>query len=222
MEKKGLFLKPFCFGTVICFLASLTMFGSAQGRQQPSPRYGGTLRLSDQVEGVSIGYPPKVARVTNTLRQAAPAVERLLRTDKTGKLIPWLATGFASDVVAKTITLPLRKGVKFHDGTDFNAEAVKWNLDLNMSARSPGTEKFRSVDIIDDYTVRINLTSWDSTVTGNLVQALGMIISPTAYKKNGEEWCANHPVGTGPFQFVSWEKDVRTTYKKFDRLLAKR
>jgi peptide/nickel transport system substrate-binding protein len=41
-------------------------------------------------------------------------------------------------------------------------------------------------------------------------------ISPTAYKKNGEEWCASHPVGTGPFQFVSWEKDVRTVYKKFD------
>ena len=49
----------------------------------------------------------------------------------------------------------------------------------------------------------------------HLSMNLGMIISPTAYKKNGEEWCAKHPVGTGPFQFVSWEKDVRTTYKKF-------
>jgi ABC-type transport system substrate-binding protein len=42
-----------------------------------------------------------------------------------------------------------------------------------------------------------------------------MMISPTAYKKNGEDWCAKNPVGTGPFQFVSWEKDVRTVYKKF-------
>ena len=44
---------------------------------------------------------------------------------------------------------------------------------------------------------------------------MGMIISPTACKKNGEEWAAKNPVGTGPFQFVSWEKDVRTSYKKF-------
>ena len=44
---------------------------------------------------------------------------------------------------------------------------------------------------------------------------IGSIISPTAFKKNGADWCANNPVGTGPFQFVSWEKGVKTVYKKF-------
>jgi ABC-type transport system substrate-binding protein len=150
------------------------------------------------------------------MRQAAPAIEPLFRTDNTGKPAPWLATGFTNDVAAKTLTLTLRKGVKFHDGTDFNAEAVKWNLDQCMSAKSSGTEKFKSIDVIDDYTVRIHLSDWDSTLTGNLAQPLGMMISPTAYKKNGQEWCAKNPIGTGPFQFVSWEKDVRTIYKKFD------
>ena len=65
---------------------------------------------------------------------------------------------------AKTITLTLRKGVKFHDGTDFNAEAAKWNLDQCVQAGTYGTEKIKSVDIVDDFTVRINLSEWDSTV----------------------------------------------------------
>ena len=82
-------------------------------------------------------------------------MRRLFRIDKTGKPTPWLATGYTSNVANKSVTLILRKGVKFHDGTDFNAEAVKWNLEQCMSAKSAGTEKFRSIDIIDDYTVRI-------------------------------------------------------------------
>ena len=182
---------------------------------QPSePRYGGLLRIADLADGLSIGYPPKLVGVYSN-RQVAPAIETLFRTDKSGKVVPWLATGYNSDVAAKTITLRLRKGVKFHDGTDFNAEAVRWNLNQCMSAKTTGTDKFKSIDVIDDSTVRINLTEWDNTVTSNLAQTIGMIISPTAYKNNGEQWCANHPVGTGPFEFVNWEKDVRTTYKKF-------
>jgi ABC-type transport system substrate-binding protein len=179
------------------------------------PRYGGTLKLSDERDGPFFGYPPKQTSIMSQ-RQVAPAIETLFRLDKTGKLIPWLATGYAGNAAAKAVTLTIREGVKFHDGTDFNAEAVKWNLDQCMSARSGGTEKFKSIDIVNDYTVRINLIEWDNTITSQLNQTIGMMISPTAYKKNGEEWCANNPVGTGPFQFVSSEKDVRTVYKRFD------
>jgi peptide/nickel transport system substrate-binding protein len=49
-----------------------------------------------------------------------------------------------------------------------------------------------------------------------MTQGLGMMISPTAYRKNGEEWCVNHPVGTGPFKFVNWQKDSQITFEKFD------
>ena len=115
----------------------------------------------------------------------------------------------------KTIVISLTKGIKFHDGTDFNAEAVKWNIDQHLAVKGPGTEMLKSVDVLDAYTVRLNLLEWDNRVTSNLAAQLGMIISPTACKKNGKEWAAKHPVGTGPFEFVSWQKDVRTTYKKF-------
>ena len=138
-----------------------------------------------------------------------------MRINKAGQPVPWLASVFKEDAKAQTITLTLRKEVKFHDGTDFNAQAVKWNLDQHISAKTAGTEKIKSVDIVDTSTVRITLTTWDSTFVGNLSQFLGMIVSPAAVNKNGAEWAEKNPVGTGPFQFVSWEKDVRTSYKKF-------
>lgn len=179
------------------------------------PSYGGILKVAEQLDGVSIGYPPKSPTVT-AMRQVRPVIETLFRTNKDGSLAPWLALGEKGDVAAKMITLTLRKGVKFHDGTDFDAEAVKWNLEQHMASKSTGTEKVKSVDLVDDSTVRITLTEWDSTVTPNLTQAMGMVISPSAYQKNGGDWAAKNPVGTGPFQFVSWEKDVRTVYKRFE------
>jgi peptide/nickel transport system substrate-binding protein len=182
---------------------------------EPKPQYGGTLRVADSYEGASIGYPPKMTKTWFAMRQASPAVETLLRVSKAGQPVPWLATAFKEDAKAETITLTLRMGVKFHDNTDFNAEAVKWNLDQHIAAKTAGTEKIKSVDVVNNSTVKITLSSWDSTFTGNLTQFLGLIISPIAYKKNGEEWSAKNPVGTGPFQFVSWEKDVQTAYKKF-------
>ncbi len=185
------------------------------GAKKLTPVYGGTLRVADQYDGVSIGYPPKMLRV-NSSRQAAPVIETLFRIDQTGNAVPWLVETFKNNVKENSVTLKLRKGVKFHDGTDFDADAVKWNLDQAITAKTQGTEKFKSIDVIDNFTVRINLTQWDSTVTSNLSQIAGMIISPAAFKKNGQEWCAKNPVGTGPFQFVSWEKDVRTVYRKFD------
>lgn len=171
---------------------------SAPTAKEPAPRSGGTLRIADMTDGAMIGYPPKLLRVY-AARQVAPAIETLFRTDQEGKPVPWLVTGSKEDAKAKTISLMLRKGIKFHDGTDFNAEAVKWNLDQCMAEKTGGTEKFKSVDVIDTFTVRISLTDWDNTVLTNLAQTIGMVVSPTACKKNGVDWCMSHPVGTGPF-----------------------
>lgn len=203
---------------VVAALLLVFSFGSASVNPlfaaELKPRYGGILRVTDMQDGVSIGYPPKLVRVYGN-RQVAPAIETLFRTDNTGRPVPFLAEGSKEDAKTKTITLMLRKEVKFHDGTDCNAEAVKWNLDQFMAAKTAGTEKFKSVDVVDNYIVRINITEWDSTIISSFAQTLGMVISPSVYKKNGEKWCADHPVGTGPFEFVSWDKDARTTYKKF-------
>ena len=74
-----------------------------------------------------------------------------------------------------------------------------------------------SVDVVDPYTVRINLKQRDNTVIGLLSYSyIGMMISPTAFKTRGEDWVTSNPVGTGPFRFVSWEKDVKIAFRKFD------
>ncbi len=205
---------------LICIFSTLFVssfvFAAETKAPKLKPKYGGILKIAENQDGSSIGYPPKLFPVVS-MRQAAPALEPLFRNDVSGKPMPWLATGYKENISSKTITLTIRKGVKFHDDTDFNGEAVKWNLDLSKSAKAAGTEKIQSVDLVDPYSVRINLTDWDNTVIGNLAQSLGLMISPTAFKKNGEQWAAKNPVGTGPFQFVSWEKDVKTVYKRFDK-----
>lgn len=179
------------------------------------PKYGGILRVLDMNQGVAFGYPVKMGTQYGN-KQAGPAIETLIRTGKDGMPIPWLATGWTLDTVGKTITLPLRKGVKFHDGTDFNAKAAKWNLDQFLAAKYTGTSNIGSVDIIDDYTIRLNLTQWDSTILDAMTVMIGLEISPTAYETHGQQWCETHPVGTGPFEFVSYTPDVSTTYKKFN------
>ena len=178
------------------------------------PKYGGILKISDLQDAISMGYPAKIVRA-DANRQGGAAIETLLRYDTQGKLIPWLATSYKENAKDKNIVLTLRKGVKFHDGTDFNAEAVKWNLEQFVAAKSATVKNFASIDVVDPYTIRINLAEWDSTTVSNLAGTVGMMISPTACKKNGVDWSATHPIGTGPFEFASWERDTRTSFKKF-------
>lgn len=216
--KKGFIRFAVLLISIFFLFGSANLYAAAPAKTAPqkseTPKYGGILKVSDVADPPSIGYPAKMIR-GDANRQGGTAIETLFRYDTKGNLTPWLATGFKQDAKNKTLTLTLRKGVKFHDGTDFNAEAVKWNLEQFVAAKAAGAQRFASIMAVDDYTVRINLSEWDSTALGNLAGTVGMIASPTACKKNGVDWAAMHPIGTGPFEFVSWEKDKRTTFKKF-------
>jgi peptide/nickel transport system substrate-binding protein len=179
-----------------------------------TPKYGGTLRVSRFTgEGVSLGDPLN-HRGMNSWFQSTPCLEPLLRADASGVLIPWLATAWKEDVASKSITLTIRQGVKFHDGTPLNAEAVAWNLQYRMDAKMAAMKSFAKVETVDVNTVRITFTSWDSTVINNLASGPGLIISPTNYQKNGADYAADHPVGTGPFKFADWKKNNVITYTR--------
>lgn len=173
---------------------------------------GGTLKIIIN-SPTTIGYPMQFNPLMD-YACSAPAIESLAHYDVNENMIPWLATGWKVDTTTKTVTLTLRQGVKFQDGTEFNAEAAKWNLEQFSKEKRAETASVASVDVIDNYTVKVTLTSWDNTFISQL-GTIG-IISPTAFKAHDVNWAIANPVGTGPFQFVSWTRDVSIIYKKFD------
>jgi ABC-type transport system substrate-binding protein len=113
----------------------------------------------------------------------------------------------------KTAELKLRKGVKFHDGSEWNAEVAKWNLDRirthPKSATKANVASINSVDIVDPYTIRLNLKGPSAAIFANLSPAAGpqYMISKAAVDKAGEQEFERNPVGTGAFQFVRWVRD---------------
>jgi peptide/nickel transport system substrate-binding protein len=127
---------------------------------------------------------------------------------------PCLATSWVLAPDKSSYTFNLRKGVKFHDGTDFNAEAVKWNLDNIIKAKRVEVAYVTSVDIIDTYTVKINLSNWDILTMDGLSRNVTNFISPTAFAKNGVDWANVNPIGTGPFIMKEF---ARSQYVKYVR-----
>jgi peptide/nickel transport system substrate-binding protein len=120
------------------------------------------------------------------------------------------------------LVLTLRKGVKFHDGTDFNAQAVKYNFDriLNPDTKSPRATEIntvKEVQVVNDYTVKLILKNPDAALLAQLTDRAGMIISPAAVAKLGKDLARNAAgAGTGPYQFVEWQTGDHLTVKKFD------
>jgi len=117
----------------------------------------------------------------------------------------------------KTIIFHLRKGVKFHDGTDFDAEAVKFNIERANSEKSliPDLRHVESVEVVDSHTVKLHLFVPNASILLALTERPGLMASPTAIEKYGEDF-QNHPVGTGPFKFVSRVPNGEIVFEKFD------
>jgi peptide/nickel transport system substrate-binding protein len=182
-------------------------------KTEVTPQFGGLLKIVDLSEGAQpIGAPWEVRGIDSNLMR--PAIESLIREDINGNYHPWLATEWKIDQTKNTITLFLRKGVKFHDGTDLNAEAVKWCMDQAIEAKV--VKGFNSVDVIDEYTVRINVDQYQNNMLNLLAGSITSPVSPTAFKNKGKELAMWNPVGTGPFKFVSYDRGNKLTFTKWD------
>ncbi len=157
----------------------------------------------------------------DTLSQAVAKsfYQGLFGFDKEMKRINVLAESFDASKDGLTYTIKLRSGIKFQDGTDFNAEAVKVNLDR---ARNPDNNLkrynlFKSVattEVIDPTTVKITLKQPFSAFINTLASPAAAMISPTALKKYGKE-IGFHPVGTGPYELETWNQTDFVKVKKF-------
>ena len=110
-----------------------------------TPKPGGTLRIAALSNGANIGWP---ATMTSGGVFVQSYYETLLRSDKKGNLIPWLAESYKVADDQKSITFTIRKGVKFSDGSDLTADVVKWNLEQYMTlaggAAPAGSSRRRS------------------------------------------------------------------------------
>ncbi len=175
----------------------------------PTPQYGGILKIINRQAPTIFGYPAEADPISASVGRTA--LEGITWVDNYANPSPRLATSWEVSADGKSLTYTLRKGVKFHDGTDFDAAAVKWNFDnyISLKPLSPIT----SVDVVDPYTVRFNLSQFSNVIYPTL--AFIGLISPTAFQKNGKEWARINPVGTGPFKFVDFQRDVSVKYDKF-------
>jgi peptide/nickel transport system substrate-binding protein len=146
--------------------------------------------------------------------------------DRTLDIVPSLATKWETSADGRTWTFHLREGVKFHDGTTFDAEAVRYSFaritdDDHPDVYSevipfePTFEGIERIEIVDPLTIRFHLKRPDAVFLENLCMYAASIVSPTAVKKWGPRF-AIHPVGTGPFRFVHWDRDEQLILDAFD------
>ncbi len=146
--------------------------------------------------------------------------EGLFQFDKDLKVKNVLAESYEVSKDGLVYTFKLRSGVKFHDGTDFNAAAVKTNLDRVMNPenrllRATQFNRIEKVEAVNPLTLRITLKQPFGPFINSLAHASAAIISPAALQKWGNKDIAFHPVGTGPFEFVEWKQTDSIVGKKF-------
>ncbi|KYP79615.1 ABC transporter substrate-binding protein [Ferroacidibacillus organovorans] len=194
--------------TVLSLATSFPAFASAHTH---TAHHASALR-SSALSTLSIGLsadPPKLdPSLSSALvdRQVMVNIyDSLFTINAAGKLQNDLATGAVISKNGLTYTITLRKGVKFQDGTPFNATAVKFNLErdmLKISPRHSSLSLISKVTVDGPYKLTIQLSKPFSPLLNVLSGRAGMMVSPTAVKKEGANFL-NHPVGTGPYEYVS-------------------
>jgi peptide/nickel transport system substrate-binding protein len=134
------------------------------------------------------------------------------------EIVPMLATGWEWSDDGLQLTMTLRDDVVFHDGEPFNAEAVAYNINRSLSLpesrRKSEVASIAGTEVLDDHTIRIDLTAPDATLLAQLSDRAGMMVSPAAAEAAGADFGAN-PVCSGPFSFVERIQQDRILLARF-------
>ncbi len=204
------------FATVGCRLvAGLIWLWVSWGWAQ-QPKSGGTLTVVHAVDVAHLdihtapGY--EMMWINENVHNG------LVTLDKDLNIVPDVAKSWEISPDGLTYTFYLQEGVKFHDGSDLDAEAVKWNVEdyLNLKRGSGMRAYFTDIDrveMVDKHTVRIILKEPNHfflTILAGYRTGF-LMISPTAFQKAGVDDYRKHPVGAGPFKFQEWLPNSHVT-----------
>lgn len=215
-------------------LAMLVSHASAVDAAEPK-----TLTVA--IEANMPGFDAQVVCSYALYREIVTMYEPLVATDLTDpdasppKLVPALAEKWEMSPDATEVTFHIRHGVKFHDGTDLDANVVDWNF-RRVWRKSKGKEapqyypaaagpasfwadSVKDVQVVDKYTIKVLLKHpFPEFVRQLYATTCGgfLIVSPAAVAKYGQEGLAKHPVGTGPFKFVEWVPGDRIVVERND------
>lgn len=199
----------------LALVLTLLFAGTADTGAAPAPQRGGTLTLVVSSDPTSLDpqRTPSVGIMHSVMYDTLVTVDR-----RTGEFIPALAESWEVARDGLTITFKLKRNVKFHDGTPFNAGAVKATFDrlLSRDLNSPGASwvgPLSRTEVVDDYTVRLVFSRPYAPIFSSLRIAFLSILSPAAIQRLGGDYGAN-PVGSGPFKFKQWIPNDRIVYER--------
>lgn len=202
---------------IVAVVVTIVLAGglvSAQG-----PRRGGTLRVGLNADPPNMDPHQSIAAVDRQVFQNL--YDKLVDINQDLEIVPMLALSWTISNSGKTYTFKLRPNVVFHDGTPFNAEAVRYNFERmrDPAFASPRRSEIAPVErvtVVDPLTVQIDLEGAFSPFLSVLSDRAGMMVSPAAARRLGRDF-AREPVSTGPYKFVEKRPQERIVLERFDR-----
>ena len=199
--------------TTLAGVVALMVLSTVVRTQAEQP---GTLTIAETSDADSLD--PKLATAAPSVLVYANIFDTLVEQGRDLQIKPALATSW-EQIDPVTWRFHLRTGVKFQDGTDFNAQAVKFTFDRALSKTSPArglsmAGPIARATVVDNDTVDITTTKPFGPVLAALSEVFVFgIVSPTAVEKYDADF-GHHPVGTGPFAFDSWQKNDQIVLKR--------
>lgn len=201
--------------TILAFAGgALVASGLAMSAAAQEPKSGGTLDVGFMSDLRTLN--PLMSTQWSERQILFLIYDTLIGVNPDFSLAPALAESWEFEDGGKRVVLHLREGVTFHDGTPFDAEAVKWNLETRLDPDAGSSQRrllegvVASVEVVDPATVAINMEIPYPPLLALLSDRAGLMASPTAAEKFGEDFGSN-PVGTGPFVFEDWTRGSSLT-----------
>ncbi len=191
--------------------------GAATATAAAKANYGGTITFA--LENDVSNLDPMLSGLFVDRNIHYAMYDSLVRVDPKGNIIPWLAEKWTTSADGKAVTFNLRQGVKFHDGTAFDAASVKWNIERYISTkgslRTADLASVASVEVVDASTVKFNLKTAFSPLLGALVDRAGMMVSQKVQEAMGADFTLKpFKAGTGPFILTEAVKNDHYTLEK--------